>query len=434
MGLQAGSVSSELILICPGGLQPDSRLGRVLAQAFGWERIPISDGKSVLLTADPAFRSITGNPLPSDTDPAERFMTGNPLPSNTNPAERFMTGNPLPSNMAPAERSAASPSAGILISSADELKPMRSRRLLFVISLDEAGLNLEYTRMLGRFRRDPHFLEGCIGGAVVDGPSELYTKSLGKELVMAANLAGCLFPGRPLVEGTGSLYNYHILAELQHTDWTGAYVNAVRELAERIKDFSAPAYARPSLLVMHASIRETSNTFLLWNMVKEELGDCMDIQEISLQNGTVYDCVGCPFTTCMHFSKQGRCYYGGVVVEQVYPAMEECSGLLVLCPNYNDALSANISASVNRLTALYRRRTFFDKYLYGIVVSGYSGSDIVAAQLISGLNMNKTLILPPHFAMMETANDPQSIRKVEGIEERARFFAREMRRQMTGCP
>ena len=373
------NLSQDMAVICPGGLRKGSRLHRVLAEAFDRNHLPpVSADASVMLPG---------------TDHSE----------------------------------SAIPGSGICL-----LNRLQGKRLLFVISLDETGLNPDYVCLLGDLRRNPGCLEGCVGAVIVDGPTELYTKSVGRELVLAANQAGCLFPGRPLVEGTGSLYNYHVLAELQQTDWDEAYIREAAALIDRLLTFSAPSEDHPSLLVLHASIRETSNTFLLWNMVRKELGDSIDVREISLQNGTIYDCVGCPFTTCMHFSKQGRCYYGGVVVEQVYPAMEECRGVLVLCPNYNDALSANISASINRLTALYRRRTFYDKYLYGIVVSGYSGSDIVAAQLISGLNMSKTLILPPRFVMMETANDPQSIRKVEGIEERAKQFGRQIRRQLTG--
>ena len=55
----------------------------------------------------------------------------------------------------------------------------------------------------------------------------------------------------------------------------------------------------------------------------------------------------------------------------------------MLCPNYNDALSANLTAFVNRLTALFRQTRFYDKALFAIVVSGYSGGDILARQLIS---------------------------------------------------
>ena len=118
------------------------------------------------------------------------------------------------------------------------------------------------------------------------------------------------------------------------------------------------------------------------------------------------------------------------MTEQVYPALEECRGVLFLCPNYNDALSANISASINRLTALYRVHPFFDRLLYGIVVSGYSGGELVASQLVSSMNMNKAFVLPPRFAMLETANDPGSILTVSGIEKRAANFAEQLAKQM----
>ena len=130
----------------------------------------------------------------------------------------------------------------------------------------------------------------------------------------------------------------------------------------------------------------------------------------------------------MHFSEKSSCYYGGVIVEQVYPAIQACDALVLLCPNYNDALSANLTAFVNRLTALFRKTAFYEKSVFAVVVSGYSGGDIVAEQIISALSMNKTFRLPPGFAMVETANDPLSILKVEGIQERAAAFAERIRK------
>ena len=47
----------------------------------------------------------------------------------------------------------------------------------------------------------------------------------------------------------------------------------------------------------------------------------------------------------------------------------------------------------------------------------------MARQLISGLNMNKTFILPGNFALIETANDPGSILQVEQIAQKAARFA-----------
>ena len=99
----------------------------------------------------------------------------------------------------------------------------------------------------------------------------------------------------------------------------------------------------------------------------------------------------------------------------------------MICANYNDALSANLTAFINRLTALFRQVRFYDTALFAIVVSGYSGSDIIAEQLISALNMNKTFYLPAHFCMMETANNAGQALKLPGIEERIREFADRIR-------
>jgi hypothetical protein len=88
-----------------------------------------------------------------------------------------------------------------------------------------------------------------------------------------------------------------------------------------------------------------------------------------------------------------------------------------------DALSADLTAFVNRLTALFRVNDFSSKRVYALVVSGYSGGDIVAEQIIGALNFNKAFVLPPRFAMLETANDPMSILSVEDIDAKAEKFA-----------
>ena len=88
---------------------------------------------------------------------------------------------------------------------------------------------------------------------------------------------------------------------------------------------------------------------------------------------------------CLHFGERGKCFYGGPIVESVYPGIQWADGILLLCPNYNDALSANLTAFINRLTALFRTTRFYDKALFAIIVSGYSGSDLIAGQLITAL-------------------------------------------------
>ena len=106
---------------------------------------------------------------------------------------------------------------------------------------------------------------------------------------------------------------------------------------------------------------------------------------------------------CHHFGEEGSCFYGGPIAEEVYPAILDCDGLVMICPNYNDALSANLTAFINRMTALFTTHRFYDKALFGVIVSGYSGGDIVAEQLISGLNMNKTFALPGKFAISRSS-------------------------------
>ena len=301
--------------------------------------------------------------------------------------------------------------------------PLEQERLLFAIPLDESGVNHEYYSLLAYLRTHPGCLNGSVGGVVVDGPGTLYTKSVARDLVLAASLAGCTFPGRPLVEAIGSLQNFKIQAKNAGCDLMMAYRLAAFNLVNRVMTFTPPHFKRPHLLVLHASSRSTSNTLDLWGRVRADLEPTCDITEIGLRNGTLEDCAGCPYTTCLHFGEQGECFYGGVMVQDVYPALRDADAVVLLCPNYNDALSANITAAINRLTALYRTIPFHDKAVFALVVSGYSGGDIVASQVVSAMNMNKGFWLPSQFCLMETANDAGTAIRLPGIQERLHDFS-----------
>lgn len=80
------------------------------------------------------------------------------------------------------------------------------------------------------------------------------------------------------------------------------------------------------------------------------------------------------------------------MVEDVYPAVREADAIVMLCPNYNDALSANLTAFINRLTSLFRTTRFYDKALFAVVVSGYSGSDIVGGTAYRGVKYEQNLL------------------------------------------
>ena len=300
---------------------------------------------------------------------------------------------------------------------------LRGERLLFAVSLNEGGVSHALCDLLAFLRTHPRCLSGCVGGILVDGPGDLYTKAAGQELALAASLAGCAFVSRPLVEGTGSLRNFTVQARNAGCSLDEAYRLAVSDLADRVLSFLPPRRKQPKLLVLHASSRATSNTLALWGLVRQHLEERCAIREIGLRNGTLEDCAGCAYTTCLHYGEQGGCFYGGVMVQEVYPAILEADAVVLLCPNYNDALSANLTAAINRLTALYRAASFAEKAVFSIVVSGYSGGDLVARQAAGAMSMNKGFWLPANFCLLGTANDKGEALALPGVRSRAEQFA-----------
>ncbi|MBQ2868169.1 MAG: flavodoxin family protein [Firmicutes bacterium] len=313
------------------------------------------------------------------------------------------------------------------------------RRVLFAVHLGASGINLELFRWLKEMRMNPNLLSNCVGGVIVDGEGDLYTKNIGRQLVLAANACGCAFPGRPYVEGTGSLSNFNIQAKNRNTDVLTAYYEETRDMVGRVLTHGIDVVddvencRKPKLLMVHSSRPKTSNTYQLWSLAKKEIEAAgVEVTEVSLRNGEVQDCRGCPYKACMHFGEKGSCFYGGPIVEEVYPALRSCDGLLLLCPNYNDALDANLTAMINRMTALYRQVPFYDKKIFAMIVSGYSGSDIIGGQILGALNMNKAFQLPSKFAAMATANDPGSAMKLPNIEAKMAAYGRHVAAVLKG--
>lgn len=310
------------------------------------------------------------------------------------------------------------------------LPRLAGNRVLFALAMSDHGLDLEVISLIASLRQNPDVMEGATGAIIIDGAGELYTKQTADMLALAANLAGCRFPGKPLVEATGSLDNWNIQSLRRGVSLAQAYRQAARELVVRLMEFSWRAKERPNVLLLHASDRTTSNTLQIGTKIVERLLPTCDIREISLQNGAIFDCRGCSYKTCAHFARQNSCFYGGVITNDVYPAINDCDALLLLCPNYNDSASANILAFINRLTSVLVYNSLYEKYLYAVVVSGYSGSDLVAQQVLGALCLNKTFMLPPRFCLMQTANYPGEAMQAEGMGQRIEKFAADMKRTL----
>lgn len=309
-----------------------------------------------------------------------------------------------------------------LVEKIDDLTDLRGHDILFAIELNPIGnsnnLNSIFEEL---YNRDIKSLEGSRGGVLIHSKYNNHTKTAAQRIVYLANNLGCQFPGRPVIEANANLDNYIPLTKIYNMDMEAICLLKSEELGRRLTS-DQEYFRNKNIAVLHSSNKGTSNTLGLWDMVKKNLTD-VEINEVYLGSGTISDCRGCSYKTCKYFGRQTKCFYGGIVVEEVYPAILNSSTVILLCPNYNDMLTANIVATINRLTALFRKTKFYDKRIFSVIVSGYSGGDALAKQLISSLNMNKTFELPPNFSLMATANDPGSIVNVPNIEELAKDFA-----------
>jgi multimeric flavodoxin WrbA len=320
-------------------------------------------------------------------------------------------------------KAASNNSSCININDASSLPDLTNKRILLAVELDEAGYCIPIIEIISKlYEQGNNSLTGAKAVLLIYSPNDYNTKSTASDIIFQLNLLGCQFPGHPVVEAIGSLNNFKTWQKTLPLTLQEICLEQSEKLGERLMEFQPPKNKLPYILVLHSSRNDTSNTLALWNMVKAGLENCI-VDELHVENGTIMDCKGCSFKTCSHYSKQSSCFYGGVLVKEIYPAIEKADAIVWICPNYNDSVSANISAVINRLTALYRKTSFSDKALYAVVVSGNSGSDSVAMQLLNSLCINKGFYLPSRFCITATANDPGAIYEITGIDQIAKTFA-----------
>lgn len=316
------------------------------------------------------------------------------------------------------------------VTAAGELPELRGRKLIICAEISQGGLCLPLYEMISAMQnRGSDSLAGSTAIVLLHSPNELYTKSTATFVVFLLNQLGCRFPGHPAVEATGSLLNFSAWAKSKSASLEEICLELCSSLGDRFAAYDPQVVARPSILALHSSFTSTSNTLALWNLVKTQLEEC-EVQELHVENGKVLDCKGCSFKTCTYYSIKNSCFYGGMMVEEIIPALEKADAVVWLCPNYNDAISANLTAVINRMTALYRKTPFYEKTLFSIIVSGNSGSDSVARQLTDALCINKGFNLPPRFSLLATANDPGAALRLPGIYDTAREYAQNMLREI----
>ncbi len=307
---------------------------------------------------------------------------------------------------------------------------LQNKKIVFAVELDECGFNIPLFEIFLKLKeRGDDSLLGSRAVVIIRSSSELFTKSTAQKIIFLTNQMGCRFPGHPVVEATCNLNNFLTWQKTYNLSLIEIYQKQARELVKKLFEENLKIINRPKMLVLHSSFFKTSNTLTLWKMVKENLNG-EDIKELHVENGTVVDCRGCSYKTCIHYSEEKSCFYGGIMVKEIFPAIEKADCIIWLCPNYNDAISAKLMAVINRMTVLYKRVKFGNKTIFSIVVSGNSGSDCVVKQLIGALNINKGFRLPPYFALTAIANDPGFVKGIPGIDKRVKKFAENIRREI----
>lgn len=88
-------------------------------------------------------------------------------------------------------------------------------------------------------------------------------------------------------------------------------------------------------------------------------------------------------------------------------------------------------ALINRMTGLVLKESMGEKYVAGVVASGYSGGDVVARQLLGAMCLNRGFMLPPRALLLETSHDPGDAMRAAGIEARLTQFSASLLRAVS---
>jgi multimeric flavodoxin WrbA len=297
-----------------------------------------------------------------------------------------------------------------------------NKYVLIAAKLDIIGEDMELLQKIKSIlSNDKSAFENSIGILYVESLDNLGTKDFARRVIHLLNSYGMRFISNPLVECIKDCYNLRKWSKNLKLSLNETRKYLLETNIKRLSQYQEINIV-PKLLVLHANNRlSRSNTQLLFEMVKQHLK--IPYEVIHVEDGTIADCNGCDFKTCLFFGQNGKCYYEGIMVDKIIPSIKESTGILILVPNYNDNVSAKIMALINRLTVMYRQEPNNYRNLFSIIVSGNSGSDLVAKALIGSLNINKNFLLPPRFYLEEIANDFGEIQEIENIQMKSKEFA-----------
>jgi hypothetical protein len=317
-----------------------------------------------------------------------------------------------------------------LVQDSNNIPDLQNKKIFFACENTNIDCDIAMLEFFSKlYEKGDTCLLGSVAAVLVHSNTEHGTKRTSQDIIYLANNLGCTFIGNSIVEATSTLRNFFTWQKTLNLSVEEICLKMCCRLRNRLLEYNPVTIDNPKILVLYSSPHKTSNTLDLWHMTSSHLTSC-NIKELQIENGEVLDCNGCSYKLCTHYGNQSKCFYGGIMVHDVLPSIEESDAIIWLCPNYNDAVAANLTAVINRLTVLYRHIDFYDKSIFAVVVSGSSASDSISKQLIGALNINKGFRLPPYFSIMAIANDPGDIFNVPQIDEKAKSFAENIKKEI----
>lgn len=317
-----------------------------------------------------------------------------------------------------------------LVQDSNHIPNLQNKKIFFVSENTDIDCDVAMLEFFSKlYEKGAKCLLGSTAAVLIHSNTDNGTKRTSQDIIYLANSLGCSFIGHSVVEATCSLKNFFTWKKILNIPVEEICLTMCSRLRNRLLEYNPITINNPKILVLYSSPNKTSNTLDLWHMVSNHLSD-YNIKKLQIENGDVLDCKGCSYKLCTHYGKQNKCFYGGIMVRDVLPSIEESDAIIWLCPNYNDAIAANLTAVINRLTVLYRKITFYNKTTFAVVVSGNSGSDSISKQLIGALNINKGFRLPPYFSIMAIANSPGEIFNIPQIHEMTEAFAENIKKEI----
>jgi len=203
----------------------------------------------------------------------------------------------------------------IIIKTIEDLPDLKNKKIIFAIELDECGFNVPLLEILLKLRKRGHdSLLGSRAVIVIQSSNELFTKNTAQKVIFLANQMGCRFPGHPVVEATYNLNNFLTRQKTFNLSLVEIYQKQSIELINKLMLEKLTLVNSLKIPVLHSSSFKTSNTLMLWRVIWDNL-TAENLKELHVENGTIVDCRGCSYKTCIHYSEERSCFYGGIIVE-----------------------------------------------------------------------------------------------------------------------